>query len=83
MIEIRNLSVTYSRMTGKDRNAAADAVKDVSLAIEKGRLFALAGESGSGKSTVLMAIPGLLPRGTKISGPGSAGAASPSFPRGP
>ena len=68
MIEIRNLSVTYSRMTGKDRNAAADAVKDVSLAIEKGRLFALAGESGSGKSTVLMAIPGLLPRGTKISG---------------
>ena len=68
MIEIRNLSVTYSRMTGEGGNASADAVRDVSLAIEKGRLFALAGESGSGKSTVLMAIPGLLPRGTKISG---------------
>ena len=44
MIEIRNLSVTYSRMTGEGGNASSDAVRDVSLAIEKGRLIALTGE---------------------------------------
>lgn len=67
-MEIRNLSVMYHRMTSDGRRGEVTAVKNVSLTLEKGKFCALAGESGSGKSTVLMAIPGLLPSGTKISG---------------
>lgn len=40
---------------------AAPAVNDVSLALRRGRVTAIIGESGSGKSTVAMAILGLLP----------------------
>ena len=68
MIEIRNLSVAYRRMTSSGMGLRAEAVKNVSLTVERGRLYALAGESGSGKSTVIMAIPGLLPGGTLVSG---------------
>ncbi len=68
MIDIRNLSVTYGRMTSEGRGSQAAAVKNVSMTIRKGQFSALAGESGSGKSTVLMAIPGLLPPGTAVSG---------------
>jgi ABC-type glutathione transport system ATPase component len=68
MISIRNLSITYGRMTSRGRSGETEAVRNVSLSIEKGKLFALAGESGSGKSSVLMAIPGLLPEGTRVSG---------------
>jgi peptide/nickel transport system ATP-binding protein len=68
VIEIKKLSVTYRRMTSDGRELRAEAVKNVSLSVEKGRFYALAGESGSGKTTVLMAIPGLLPRGTETEG---------------
>jgi ABC-type glutathione transport system ATPase component len=68
VIDIRNLSVTYGRMTSEGRGSQAAAVKNVSMTIRKGQFSALAGESGSGKSTVLMAIPGLLPPGTAVSG---------------
>jgi ABC-type glutathione transport system ATPase component len=68
MISIRNLSITYGRMTSSGRTGETEAVRNVSFQVEKGKLFALAGESGSGKSSVLMAIPGLLPDGTRISG---------------
>lgn len=68
MIEIRNLSVTYRRMTSDGKESLVEAVKDVSLTVAGGRFHALAGESGSGKTTVLMAIPGLLPRETALSG---------------
>lgn len=68
MISIRNLSITYGRMTSRGRSGETRAVKNLSLSVEKGKLFALAGESGSGKSSVLMAIPGLLPEGTRVSG---------------
>ncbi|MGC4026488.1 MAG: ABC transporter ATP-binding protein [Mesorhizobium sp.] len=37
------------------------ALKDVSLAVERGEAFGLVGESGSGKSTILRAIAGLAP----------------------
>ena len=68
MIVIRDLSITYGRITSRGRGGDTEAVRGVSLSVEKGKLFALAGESGSGKSSVLMAIPGLLPPGTRTSG---------------
>ena len=53
MLEIRNLTKsfpthsTFGRQTGEVK-----AVADVSFAIEKGQVYGLAGESGSGKSTI-------------------------------
>lgn len=63
MIALRDLRVTYRSGEREKR-----AVQGVSLDVERGSVVALAGESGSGKSTVLMAIPGLLPPGTAVSG---------------
>ena len=65
-IELRNLSVTY-RGRGKD-DEEVRAVKDCSFSIARGDIVGLVGVSGSGKSSVLMAIPRLLPSGTQVSG---------------
>ena len=60
MLEIRNLTKsfpthsTFGRQTGEVK-----AVADVSFAIEKGQVYGLAGESGSGKSTIARMIMGL------------------------
>jgi peptide/nickel transport system ATP-binding protein len=55
MLTITNLNVEFG--AGIRRN---HAVKNVSFEIEKGTSFGLIGESGSGKSTVLNCITGLL-----------------------
>lgn len=56
MIELSKVSRTYSRDGGD-----VHAVRDVTLAIDKGEFVAVVGPSGSGKST-LMNIMGLLDR---------------------
>jgi len=55
MLHVNNLNVTFGH--GLARN---HAVKDVCLTVDKGESFGLFGESGSGKSTVLNCIAGLL-----------------------
>ena len=57
MIELQNISKTYTRPTGESVNA----VRDVSLRVDRGEFVAIVGTSGSGKST-LMNILGLLDR---------------------
>jgi len=51
LLEVRGLSKEFSA-GGMMRRARLHAVDDVSFALEPGRITALAGESGSGKSTV-------------------------------
>lgn len=60
--DIRELSVAYSSPTGIKL-----VVADVSLSAESGRILGLAGESGSGKSTTVLAatgypVPGMVQR---------------------
>ena len=50
MLRVRNIRVSYGRVP---------AVHDVSLAVEAGRIAAVVGANGAGKSTVLRAIAGL------------------------
>ena len=55
-IEIQNISYTYMPMTPFERTA----LKDVSLTIAEGSFTALAGHTGSGKSTLVQHLNGLL-----------------------
>ncbi len=61
LVRVRGLSVRY-----RARDATAHAVDGVSFDVERGRVFALVGESGAGKSTVGAAIPRLLPDEARV-----------------
>ena len=56
LLEVKDLSVRFQT----DR-ATVDAVKGISLSLNKGESLGIVGESGSGKSVTSMAIMGLLP----------------------
>jgi len=61
LLEVRDLQVEYRRGQGTVR-----AVDGVSLELEPGETLGIVGESGAGKSSALMAVPRLLPRGGSI-----------------
>ena len=60
-LEVKNLSMFY-----KDRKGYVKAVDDVSFDIGKGRSLGLVGESGCGKTSVVLSIMRLLPSNAKI-----------------
>jgi peptide/nickel transport system ATP-binding protein len=59
LLALEGLAVTYVS-AGSMFAKPVSAVRDLTLAIERGETLALVGESGSGKSTVARAISGLL-----------------------
>ena len=60
VLELRNLVKTYAVKRGFGRTPAeVQAVDGVSLRIEQGQVYGLAGENGSGKSTIARMIMGL------------------------
>ncbi|MGD0558787.1 MAG: ABC transporter ATP-binding protein [Streptosporangiaceae bacterium] len=59
LLEVRGLTVGYG---------AEPVVRDVSLDIAPGQVLGLAGESGSGKSTVGLSVLRLLPRPANVTG---------------
>jgi len=62
-LEIKNLTHTYSVGTPFQR----DAVKDVSFSVEKGEFLGVIGRTGSGKSTLIQHLNGLLrPTGGQV-----------------
>ena len=64
ILEIKDLNVTYNSKS----NSPNAAVRGVSFALEENSFSGLIGESGSGKSTVIMTLLGLLPRDSAASG---------------
>lgn len=58
VIELRDVSVTF-----RERKRAVEAVKHVSLSVDKGEIFGIVGFSGAGKSTLVRTI-NLLERPT-------------------
>ena len=56
LLEIRDLSIHFHT-----ENGVVEAVKNISLKLEKGETLAVVGESGSGKSVTGLALTRLLP----------------------
>lgn len=63
LLELRDVSVDY---TG--RSGSVSAVQNVSLSLVEGETFGLVGESGCGKTTLSMALMGLLPATARVTG---------------
>jgi peptide/nickel transport system ATP-binding protein len=74
ILSIRNLRIAFP---GGAKPAVA--VDNLSLDLYLGQVTALIGESGSGKSATILAILGLLPSGTLVSGEIDLGQGSLSF----
>lgn len=62
LLEITDLAVTY-----RTANGVIEAVRSVSLTVNRGEKVAIVGESGSGKSTTAHAIVRLLPASAEVS----------------
>ncbi len=61
LLKVRDLRVYYDTVAG-----VVKAVDGVSLSVERGEIVGLAGESGSGKTTMARAIMRLLPSNARI-----------------
>jgi len=61
LLDVRNLSVNYV-----SDHAVAKAVHNVSLQLHEGELIGLVGESGCGKTTLMLALLRLLPAAGQI-----------------
>jgi len=61
LLEVRDLTIRYRTTAGEIR-----AVDAASLDVDAGEAVGLAGESGCGKTTLALAIPGLLPANAEV-----------------
>jgi oligopeptide/dipeptide ABC transporter ATP-binding protein len=62
LLEVQNLSINYIN----EGNPPARAVENVSFALNKGELIGLVGESGCGKTTLMLALLRLLPSAGQV-----------------
>ena len=61
------ISVEKLRVTAQsDRGDPIDLVSDIRFTVQKGEVLALIGESGSGKTTIAMALMGYARPGCRI-----------------
>jgi oligopeptide transport system ATP-binding protein len=63
VLDLAGLSVTFATPDGP-----VEAVKRISLSVDRGETIAIVGESGSGKSQAMMAVLGLLAANGRASG---------------
>jgi peptide/nickel transport system ATP-binding protein len=64
VLAVRGLEVAF----GADRGAGQLAVRGLDVTLRPGRVLGVAGESGSGKSSLALAVMGLIPHGARVVG---------------
>ena len=68
LLEVKNLSVSF-KMVNKDLNYSfQESIKDMSISVEAGKIHAIVGSSGSGKSLLAHAILNILPKNAIVKG---------------
>lgn len=68
ILSVDRLSITFTRYGRGLARVELPAIREASLTVEPGRVTAVAGESGSGKSLLAHAILGLLPQNARVGG---------------
>ncbi|MDQ0233067.1 ABC transporter ATP-binding protein [Metabacillus malikii] len=68
LLEVENLSVTFTNYTSMLRKVKRQVIANLSLSVEAGEIVAVVGASGSGKSLLAHAILGILPVNSDVSG---------------
>ena len=63
VLEVKNLNLGF-----QNEDKFRQALFDVSLTLEKGKMLSVVGESGCGKSMTAMSILGLIPKTARITG---------------
>lgn len=61
LLDIKDLSVSFRTSSPEGEGSVIEAVKKVSLSLQRGKMTAIVGESGSGKSVTALSILKLLP----------------------
>jgi peptide/nickel transport system permease protein len=67
LLKITDLHIDFSILRGKEQ-VSIQAVRGLSLTLQKGETLGIVGESGSGKSVSILSIPGLLPKNASVNG---------------
>ncbi|MGB3375971.1 MAG: ATP-binding cassette domain-containing protein [Microbacterium sp.] len=68
LLNLRGVSVTFTRPDGISRVRALPGVADLDLDLPAGEILSIVGASGSGKSMLAEAVLGLLPRNATLTG---------------
>lgn len=68
MLEINNLSISFSRYGGWITRSELRPIRCLDLSLKKGQIVSVVGESGAGKSLLAHAVLGLLPGNATVSG---------------
>ena len=68
ILSVEHLSVTFTRYGRGLNRVELNPIRDLSLAVEPGRVTAVVGESGSGKSLLAHAVFYLLPQNARVGG---------------
>lgn len=68
MLDIKNLSVSFSSYSRGLRRSTVRAIRSLDLSVRAGEIVAVVGQSGAGKSLLAHAVLGILPRNSSVSG---------------
>lgn len=68
MLRVENLSISFSSYSFGLRRRTVQVIHDLSLELDGGKILAVVGQSGGGKSLLAHALIGILPRNSSWSG---------------
>lgn len=68
ILEIENLSVSFSQYDRGFAKADLDVIRDLNVTVREGEMVAVVGSSGSGKSLLAHGILGILPYNARLGG---------------